>query len=157
MRTSGGGLQWQVADAHDTAETAVDATTQTVPSVRGATPRPSAASVSDDPVLELGDAQQIDGYTYAADNPVSGSDPTGLDGWYNDPTMNTCAIDCGSPTTSAKTTTTTMTTSGPTAVAVAGARTCVAGGERLLAARVPSGVHDRRRGRRHDEQGFPKA
>jgi RHS repeat-associated protein len=31
-----------------------------------------------DPVLEAGSPQQLNGYTYAADNPVTGSDPTGL-------------------------------------------------------------------------------
>ncbi|MER6536625.1 RHS repeat-associated core domain-containing protein [Streptomyces sp900105755] len=117
VRTSGGGLQWQVTDAHDTAETAVDATTQTAtrrrldPFGNVRDTQPSSGSwlgdkgfvsgvvdattglthlgardydptigrfVSDDPVLELTDAQQIDGYTYAADNPITGSDPTGL-------------------------------------------------------------------------------
>ncbi|MCH5676425.1 RHS repeat-associated core domain-containing protein [Streptomyces gilvus] len=150
VRTSTGALQWQVTDAHDTAETAVDATTQAITrrrldpfgNPRGTQPGSSAwpgdkgfvsgvqdavtglthlgareydptigRFVSDDPVLELTDAQQIDGYTYAADNPVSGSDPTGLDDWYNDPTMNTCAIDCGSTSQPATTTTTTTTTS----------------------------------------------
>ncbi|MFJ9633989.1 polymorphic toxin-type HINT domain-containing protein [Streptomyces sp. NPDC101175] len=117
VRTSTGSLQWQVTDAHDTAETAVDATTQTITrrrldpfgNPRGTQPDSSAwlgdkgfvsgvqdavtglthlgareydptigRFVSDDPVLELTDAQQIDGYTYAADNPVTSSDPTGL-------------------------------------------------------------------------------
>ncbi|MFI6546307.1 RHS repeat-associated core domain-containing protein [Streptomyces prunicolor] len=149
VRTSTGGLQWQVTDAHDTAETAVDATTQTVTrrrldpfgNTRGTQPTSSAwlgdkgfvsgtqdqttglthlgardydpttgRFVSDDPVLELTDAQQIDGYTYAADNPITGSDPTGLDDWYTDPALNPCAVDCGS-TTPAKTTTTTTTSS----------------------------------------------
>ncbi|MCT9080259.1 RHS repeat-associated core domain-containing protein [Streptomyces fulvoviolaceus] len=118
VRSSSGSLQWQVTDAHGTAETAVDATTQTVTrrrldpfgNARGT--QPSATSwlgtkgfvngiqdtatglthlgareydptigrfVSDDPVLELTDAQQIDGYTYAADNPLTGSDPSGLE------------------------------------------------------------------------------
>ncbi|GAA3893047.1 hypothetical protein GCM10023084_52380 [Streptomyces lacrimifluminis] len=144
MRTSTGSPQWQVTDGHDTAETAVDATTQTITrrldpfgNARGT--QSSSGSwlgdkgfvsgvqdlvtglahlgareydsttgrfVSDDPVLELTDAQQIDGYTYAADNPVSGSDPTGMDDWYNDPTMNTCAIDCGSAPAPATTTAT---------------------------------------------------
>ncbi|MDO0936774.1 RHS repeat-associated core domain-containing protein [Streptomyces sp. DG2A-72] len=133
VRTSTGALQWQVTDAHDTAETAVDATTQTITrrrldpfgNTRGTQPTSSAwlgdqgfvsgvqdtvtglthlgareydstigRFVSDDPVLELTDAQQIDGYTYAADNPITGSDPTGLDDWASDPTMNVCAIDC---------------------------------------------------------------
>ncbi|MDX3456196.1 hypothetical protein PV396_30370 [Streptomyces sp. ME02-8801-2C] len=133
VRTSTGSLQWQVTDAHDTAETAVDAATQTIArrrldpfgNTRGT--QPSSGSwlgdkgfvsgvqdtvtglthlgareydsttgrfVSDDPVLELADAQQIDGYTYAADNPITGSDPTGLDNWASDPTINVCAIDC---------------------------------------------------------------
>jgi RHS repeat-associated protein len=34
--------------------------------------------LSVDPVLENGDARQMNGYSYAADNPVNGSDPTGL-------------------------------------------------------------------------------
>ncbi|MEU6554739.1 polymorphic toxin-type HINT domain-containing protein [Streptomyces sp. NPDC046915] len=117
VRTSSGSLQWQVSDAHNTAETAVDATTQTATrrrldpfgNPRGPQPASSAwpgdkgfvngiqdtttglthlgareydptigRFVSDDPVLELTDAQQIDGYTYAGDNPVTHSDPTGL-------------------------------------------------------------------------------
>ncbi|MEU9327707.1 RHS repeat-associated core domain-containing protein [Streptomyces canus] len=133
VRTSTGSLQWQVTDAHDTAESAVDATTQTITrrrldpfgNPRGTQPTSSTwlgdqgfvgglqdtatglthlgareydstigRFVSDDPVLELTDAQQIDGYTYAADNPMRGSDPTGLDDWASDPTMNVCAIDC---------------------------------------------------------------
>lgn len=32
-----------------------------------------------DPLFEAGDPNQMGGYTYAADNPASGSDPTGLD------------------------------------------------------------------------------
>ncbi|MFJ4836474.1 RHS repeat-associated core domain-containing protein, partial [Streptomyces sp. NPDC088747] len=117
VRTSSGSLQWQVTDAHDTAETAVDATTQTITrrrldpfgNPRGTQPTTTAwlgdkgfvngiqdttsglthlgareydptigRFISDDPVLELTDAQQIDGYTYAADNPLTGSDPNGL-------------------------------------------------------------------------------
>ncbi|MFE3267107.1 polymorphic toxin-type HINT domain-containing protein [Streptomyces sp. NPDC059215] len=117
VRTSAGSLQWQVTDAHDTAETAVDATTQnatrrrldpfgnprgTQPTagtwsgdkgfVNGIQDTPTGLThlgareydptigrfISDDPILELTDAQQINGYTYAADNPVAGSDPTGL-------------------------------------------------------------------------------
>ncbi|MCP2314287.1 RHS repeat-associated core domain-containing protein [Kitasatospora paracochleata] len=34
--------------------------------------------ISVDPVLETTDAQQLGGYTYAGDNPIGGSDPTGL-------------------------------------------------------------------------------
>ncbi|SER01244.1 RHS repeat-associated core domain-containing protein [Streptomyces sp. yr375] len=117
VRSSSGSLQWQVTDAHDTAETAVDATTQAITrrrldpfgNTRGTQPTSAAwlgdkgfvagiqdttsglthlgareydptigRFVSDDPILELTDAQQIDGYTYAADNPVRGSDPSGL-------------------------------------------------------------------------------
>ena len=33
--------------------------------------------LSVDPVLETGDQRQMNGYSYAADNPVNGSDPTG--------------------------------------------------------------------------------
>ncbi|WP_051970337.1 RHS repeat-associated core domain-containing protein [Kitasatospora azatica] len=36
-----------------------------------------------DPLLETDDPNQIGGYTYAGDNPSTGSDPTGLS-WYND-------------------------------------------------------------------------
>ncbi|MET9039661.1 polymorphic toxin-type HINT domain-containing protein [Streptomyces mirabilis] len=131
VRTSTGSLQWQVTDAHDTAETAVDATTQTAVrrrldpfgNTRGAQPAagtwlgdmgfvngiqdtttglthlgareydPSIGRfVSDDPILELTDAQQIDGYTYAADNPVTGSDPNGL---CLDPGNGHCQADDG--------------------------------------------------------------
>ncbi|WP_339132479.1 RHS repeat-associated core domain-containing protein [Streptomyces sp. f51] len=34
--------------------------------------------ISVDPVLEAGDPQELGGYTYAGDNPVTNSDPTGL-------------------------------------------------------------------------------
>ncbi|MFR9799264.1 RHS repeat-associated core domain-containing protein [Streptomyces sp. MS06] len=34
--------------------------------------------LSVDPVLDVGDAQSLNGYTYADDNPTTGSDPTGL-------------------------------------------------------------------------------
>ncbi|MFF5755969.1 polymorphic toxin-type HINT domain-containing protein [Streptomyces longwoodensis] len=47
-----------------------------------------------DPLFQAGDPNQMGGYTYAADNPASSSDPTGYDDWYNDPSMNKCAIDC---------------------------------------------------------------
>ena len=33
--------------------------------------------LSVDPILELGDHRQMNGYSYAADNPVNGADPTG--------------------------------------------------------------------------------
>lgn len=52
-----------------------------------------------DPIFQAGDPNQMGGYTYAADNPASSSDPTGYDDWYNDPSMNKCVIDC-SPTPS---------------------------------------------------------
>jgi len=123
VRSSSGSLQWQVSDTHDTAETAVDATTQTATrrrqdpfgNARGSQPTSTTwlgdkgfvsgvqdsttglthlgareydptigRFVSDDPILELTDAQQIDGYTYAADNPVTGSDPTGLMNHYTE-------------------------------------------------------------------------
>ncbi|MEU4872408.1 ricin-type beta-trefoil lectin domain protein [Streptomyces sp. NPDC021608] len=47
-----------------------------------------------DPLFQAGDPNQMGGYTYAADNPASSSDPTGFDDWYNDPSMNKCVIDC---------------------------------------------------------------
>jgi RHS repeat-associated protein len=54
-----------------------------------------------DPLFQAGDPNQMGGYTYAADNPASGSDPTGYDNWANT-SMNTCApgFTCGSPTPS---------------------------------------------------------
>ncbi|MPY33634.1 hypothetical protein FNH09_21000 [Streptomyces adustus] len=51
--------------------------------------------LSPDPIFQAGDPNQMGGYTYAADNPASSSDPTGFDDWYNDPSMNKCAVDCG--------------------------------------------------------------
>ncbi|WP_093787344.1 RHS repeat domain-containing protein [Actinacidiphila guanduensis] len=45
--------------------------------------------LSPDPIFEAGDPSQMGGYTYAADNPASGSDPTGMDNWWADPTVNT--------------------------------------------------------------------
>ncbi len=35
-----------------------------------------------DPIFQAGDPNQMGGYAYAADNPASGSDPTGYDDWY---------------------------------------------------------------------------
>lgn len=54
-----------------------------------------------DPLFQAGDPNQMGGYTYAADNPASGSDPTGYDDWSHTD-MNTCApgFTCGSPTPS---------------------------------------------------------
>ncbi|MET7620667.1 ricin-type beta-trefoil lectin domain protein [Streptomyces sp. NPDC005408] len=66
--------------------------------------------LSPDPVFQAGDPNQMGGYTYAADNPASTSDPSGLDDWYNDPTMNKCVIDCGPQDTTTTTTTTVTTT-----------------------------------------------
>ncbi|MFJ5550632.1 ricin-type beta-trefoil lectin domain protein [Streptomyces sp. NPDC093225] len=71
----------------------------------------SGRFLSPDPVFQAGDPNQMGGYTYAADNPASGSDASGLDNWYNDPTMNKCVIDCGPTTTTTTTVTTTTTTS----------------------------------------------
>ena len=113
-RTSAG-LQWVLDDAHDTATTQIDPTTQAVQrqrtdpfgNDRGTAPTtwagdqgfvggvedattglthlgardydpPTGRFISLDPVLELTDPQQINGYSYAADNPVTGSDPSGL-------------------------------------------------------------------------------
>ncbi|WP_277440723.1 ricin-type beta-trefoil lectin domain protein [Streptomyces sp. SPB162] len=53
--------------------------------------------LTSDPVFQGGDPNQMGGYTYAADNPVNGSDPSGYDDWYNDPTMNICVVDCDPP------------------------------------------------------------
>ncbi|MFI7298950.1 RHS repeat-associated core domain-containing protein [Streptomyces sp. NPDC050121] len=39
--------------------------------------------LSPDPVFQAGDPNQMGGYTYAADNPASSSDPSGMDDWYN--------------------------------------------------------------------------
>lgn len=49
-----------------------------------------------DPVLET-DSQQLNGYTYASSNPVTFSDPTGLDNWWADPTMNVPTEKGGTP------------------------------------------------------------
>ncbi|MGW7099672.1 ricin-type beta-trefoil lectin domain protein [Streptomyces sp. NPDC054838] len=67
--------------------------------------------LSPDPVFQAGDPNQMGGYTYAADNPASGSDASGMDNWYLDPSMNVCVIDCGgSPPPPKKTVTTTTVT-----------------------------------------------
>ncbi|MGW4348985.1 DddA-like double-stranded DNA deaminase toxin [Streptomyces sp. NPDC004690] len=131
VRTSSGSLQWQVTDPHNTAETAVDATTQTATrrrldpfgNVRGTQPDAGAwlgdkgfvngihdtttglthlgareydpttgRFISADPLFEVTDPSQIGGYTYAGDNPVTHSDPTGLS-WYEGDT--TGAVDSG--------------------------------------------------------------
>lgn len=70
----------------------------------------SGRFLTPDPVFQAGDPNQMGGYAYAADNPASGSDASGLDNWYTDPTMNKCVIDCGSQTTTTTTTTVTTTT-----------------------------------------------
>ncbi|MFF7474453.1 hypothetical protein [Streptomyces sp. NPDC008092] len=44
--------------------------------------------LSADPVLESTDPTQLAGYDYSGNNPTTGSDPTGLDNWWADPTMN---------------------------------------------------------------------
>ncbi|MFF1603598.1 RHS repeat-associated core domain-containing protein [Streptomyces mirabilis] len=43
-----------------------------------------------DPIFQVGDPNQMGGYTYAADNPATGSDPTGYDDWAHSD-LNTCA------------------------------------------------------------------
>ncbi|MFE0459421.1 RHS repeat domain-containing protein [Kitasatospora sp. NPDC058965] len=52
--------------------------------------------ISLDPVLET-DPQQLNGYTYASSNPITYSDPTGLDNWWADPTVNTPTQAGGTP------------------------------------------------------------
>ncbi|WP_123821480.1 polymorphic toxin-type HINT domain-containing protein [Kitasatospora cineracea] len=48
-----------------------------------------------DPILEIGDPNQMGGYTYAADNPSTGSDPTGLMLLYgNDGQMKSDIVTC---------------------------------------------------------------
>ncbi|MEY2247972.1 ricin-type beta-trefoil lectin domain protein [Streptomyces sp. BF23-18] len=51
-----------------------------------------------DPVFQAGDPNQMGGYTYAADNPASSSDPTGLDpaSWGESPSCQATGIGCGS-------------------------------------------------------------
>ncbi|MEC3997047.1 polymorphic toxin-type HINT domain-containing protein [Actinacidiphila sp. DG2A-62] len=55
--------------------------------------------LSPDPIFEAGDPSQMGGYTYAADNPASGSDPTGMDNWWADPTANTPTMPGAPPIT----------------------------------------------------------
>lgn len=43
-----------------------------------------------DPIFQVGDPNQMGCYTYAADNPATGSDPTGYDDWAHSD-LNTCA------------------------------------------------------------------
>ncbi|WP_329364716.1 polymorphic toxin-type HINT domain-containing protein [Streptomyces sp. NBC_00669] len=115
VRTTSGSFQWVLTDAHNTATTQIDATTQAATyrrtdpfgNDRGTAMGPWAGDqgfvggtqdattdlthlgardydpttgrfISLDPVLELTDPQQINGYGYAADNPVTGADPDGL-------------------------------------------------------------------------------
>ncbi|MEV7417950.1 ricin-type beta-trefoil lectin domain protein [Streptomyces sp. NPDC089919] len=70
----------------------------------------SGRFLTPDPVFQAGDPNQMGGYSYAADNPASGSDASGLDNWYTDPTMNYCVIDCGPGDTPPPTKTTTYVT-----------------------------------------------
>ncbi|MEV6546328.1 RHS repeat-associated core domain-containing protein [Streptomyces sp. NPDC051665] len=44
--------------------------------------------VSLDPVFDTTDTQSLNGYGYADGNPVNVSDPTGMDNWWADPTVN---------------------------------------------------------------------
>ncbi|MEU0208452.1 ricin-type beta-trefoil lectin domain protein [Streptomyces canus] len=53
-----------------------------------------------DPLFQAGDPNQMGGYTYAADNPATGSDPTGFDDWYRHEELNPCVIDCNTPSPS---------------------------------------------------------
>ncbi|MFF3447788.1 RHS repeat-associated core domain-containing protein [Streptomyces sp. NPDC002667] len=46
------------------------------------------AFISVDPVFEATSPQELGGYAYASDNPLAGYDPTGMDNWWADPTMN---------------------------------------------------------------------
>ncbi|MET8288059.1 ricin-type beta-trefoil lectin domain protein [Streptomyces sp. NPDC005132] len=50
-----------------------------------------------DPVFQAGDPNQMGGYTYAADNPASSSDPTGFDpaSWGESPQCQATGIGCG--------------------------------------------------------------
>ncbi|MFF7335575.1 RHS repeat-associated core domain-containing protein [Streptomyces sp. NPDC008150] len=53
--------------------------------------------LSVDPVLDTADPQSLNGYVYAADNPLAGFDPTGTDNWWADPTMNKPVKKGGTP------------------------------------------------------------
>lgn len=53
-----------------------------------------------DPIFQAGDPNQMGGYTYAADNPSSSSDPTGFDpaSWGESPQCQATGIGCGTQT-----------------------------------------------------------
>ncbi|MEU8616831.1 ricin-type beta-trefoil lectin domain protein [Streptomyces sp. NPDC048623] len=68
--------------------------------------------LSPDPVFQAGDPNQMGGYTYAADNPASNSDPSGLDPWANSDMNKPCGSNCPTAAPSTPAATTTQTSSG---------------------------------------------
>lgn len=72
-----------------------------------------------DPIFQAGDPNQMGGYTYAADNPASGSDPTGYDDWYRHKSLNPCVVDCTPHPTPSAGTPPTDTSSGSTSSSTA--------------------------------------
>ncbi|MFJ9809408.1 ricin-type beta-trefoil lectin domain protein [Streptomyces sp. NPDC101158] len=68
--------------------------------------------LSPDPVFQAGDPNQMGGYTYAADNPASNSDPSGLDPWANTDMNKPCGSSCPTATPSTPAATKTQNSSG---------------------------------------------